>query len=140
MKQVEKITFRTQMGHRYIADPYFDKVVITDHNFHYEVKPRDGLGEKKPISWTAKSFNPEYTILFNQLSEMAKAKYESAKDFEVWDEDRITLVIVFSNKTRIERTFYVPISDFEPCFRIVRQMALLLLTSYNGILAAEYFR
>ena len=121
-----------------IDDAWEDRIVITDHNVHYEFKPETPV-KPKPISWTAKTFNPAYIDLFYKLSNVVLKRIEAPPLEMYCDIGDITLSVVFSDKRRKTQSYGVPPEELEPCFSIMKQMVNLVTKAPGGMLYEEEY-
>lgn len=133
MEQVTKIIISTTSGYGIINDAWEDRIVITDHNVHYEFKP-ETQDKHKPISWTAKANNPEHILLFNMLSKVVLEKIEAPMTSICCDVGVITLSLTFTDKQKKSRSFIVLERDLNPCFSIVKKIVRLATHASDGML------
>ncbi len=122
MKDVIQITIKGSSGYGPYDKAYEDKVIICSDAIRYEYVPKVQNSENITRKWSYRTTSPMFLELFrNAVLAVEEILNRTDEDF-AYDVGMIAFSVIYSDKTRTHREFFLPSDEFKDCFMIIKHM------------------
>ena len=123
MKDIIRITIKSEPGFCCVEEAYRDKITITKDSIRYEYTPRIESERNVSRKWSYKTTSPIYQKLFKNavLAVEAILNWEM-NPFDADDVGVTTFTVTYDDKSKQTREYFLSGDDFRECFSIIKQM------------------
>lgn len=122
MSEIVKVIIKSESGYCSYSDAYTDKVIIENNSISYEYKPMMISEDNPPIKWKYKTSNPAFEKAFDKISAKALKAINSGIDEIYCDIGALTFAVVYSDKTKTEKSFFVSGERFKDLLVSVKSL------------------
>ncbi len=122
MKEAVRIVIKGSSGYGPIDEAYEDKVTICNDAISYEFKPITQGGEHAARKWSYKTTSPVFSGLFQRAVTATEEILAREDDEFVCDIGMTSFTIVYTDKSKHKKEYFLPSDDFKECFTIIKKM------------------
>ena len=122
MKDIIRIAIKGESGYCCAEDAYNDKINITRDTIRYEFKPMYGSETNIPRNWSYKTNSPVFQKMYDDLAGLLPEVLTRDEIPFVTDIGATTFIVTYADKTKENRTFFLPGDEFQCVFSIIKQM------------------
>ena len=117
-----RIAIKGESGYCCAVDAYNDKITITRGSIRYEYKPVYVSDKNVPRNWSYKTDSPVFQKLYDDLAGLMPEVLTREEIPFVTDIGATTFIATYADKSKGERTFFLPGDEFKDVFSIIKQM------------------
>lgn len=97
-------------------------MTITPESITYEYEPIYESKLNPPQKWRYKTISPMFKLLYEKLTEMLPLIMNMDTEIGYTDVGSIELIIIYADKKRESRLYWLTGDELKDCFAIVKQM------------------
>lgn len=122
MNEIIKITIKGESGYGPGDKAYHDKIIIEQGSIRYEYNPIIESDVNTARKWSYKTTNPTFQKRFTDAA-VAVEKILNWEDLLFCTDVGLTsFMVIYADKTKCSRDFFLPRDDFKECFSIIKKM------------------
>ena len=122
MADIIRIIIKGESGYGPVDEAFTDKVTIDLDSIRYEYKPVVESKINVPRKWSYKTSSPIFQKRFKEVADSVETILHWEEKPFVTDIGVTTFVVIYADKTKSTRDFFLPGDDFKECFTIIKQM------------------
>ena len=122
MADIIRIIIKGESGYGPVDEAFTDKVTIDLDSIRYEYKPVVESKINVPRKWSYKTSSPIFQKRFKEVADSVETILHWEEKPFVTDIGVTTFVVIYADKTKSTREFFLPGDDFKECFTIIKQM------------------
>lgn len=122
MADIIRIIIKSESGYGPADEAYSDKITIGRDYITYEYKPAIENNINVPRKWSYKTTSPFFLKLFTEAV-AAVEKIMNREEGPFADDVGVTtFTVMYVDKTKTTKDFFLPGEEFKECFDILKQM------------------
>ena len=122
MADIIRIMIKGSAGYGPIEEAYNDKVTISMDSIRYEYRPVIENDVNVNRKWSYKTTCPIFQKLYKDACAAVQEILGRDINSSDCDAGEVLFVVTYADKTKRERSFFLPGDDFKECFLIIKQM------------------
>ena len=122
MKDIIRITIKSESGYCCVEEVYSDKITITKDSIRYEYNPMIESEKNVHRKWSYKTTSPIFQKLFKEVALAVEAILSWEEMLLVADSGSTTFTVIYDDKSKQTREFTLSGDEFKECFSIIKQM------------------
>ena len=122
MKDIIRITIKSESGYCCVEEVYSDKITITKDSIRYEYNPMIESDKNVHRKWSYKTTSPIFQKLFKEAALAVEPILSWEEMIFVADSGNTTFTVTYDDKTKKTRDFFLSGDEFKECFSIIKQM------------------
>ncbi len=122
MKDIIRITIKSESGYCCVEEVYSDKITITKDSIRYEYNPMIESEKNVHRKWSYKTTSPIFQKLFKEAALTVEPILSWEEMLSVEDSGSTTFSVTYADKTKKTRDFFLSGDEFKECFSIIKQM------------------
>jgi len=122
MADIIRIIIKGESGYGPVDEAFTDKVTIDLDSIRYEYKPMVESKINVPRKWSYKTSSPIFQKRFKEVADSVETILHWEERPFVTDIGATTFAVIYADKTKASRDFFLSGDDFKECFAIIKQM------------------
>ncbi len=122
MADIIRITIKGGSGYCSVDEAYEDKLTINCTEIRYEYTPVIESETNIHRKWVYKTTSPVFQVLYKKTADVAEKILNQENASFCTDIGVTSFTVTYADKSKREKTFFLPGDYFIECYSIIKQM------------------